>query len=379
MNPQLFDDLPDDKLISPVRDLGQSVLSPAHSAFNKLIEQIEKKRAQIAEWQSAISNFQSKYALDLMPILQAKNQAKAELIKRLDSFYGEKGLSKTDRLRISDLILDLADELLERGDDAEIEAIYAKYRPEDDPQEDLHLAAIKAHFAQVTGVDFGDDVDELSEAEFIQRVHEKMAEQQAAHEHEQRAQAEHQPKRKKTAKQLAKEQQQEQDAQDIKQSVREIYRKLASALHPDRETDPTERVRKTELMQRTNQAYEKNDLLKLLELQIELEHIDPSSLANLSEERLKRYTKTLKEQLSQLNTEKTVLQQDFMLRYSIHPSHLGYNAAPTSAMRLLAQDIAEHQRDLKRMQRELDTLTDAKSVKIWLKGMRRYAEDAGYY
>ncbi len=376
MNQQLFDDLADDKLISPVRDLGQINLSPAQAAFNKLIQQIEKKRAQIAEWHTTISNFQHKYTLDLLPILQAKHQLKVELVQRLDIIFDEKGLSKTDRQRMSDLILDLAGELLAQRDDAELKAIYNKYHPHDDDQQEVQrLAAIKAHFAEMTGVDLGDDVDELTQEEFMQRLHEKMAEEQARFEQEAQAHSERRSKRKKTAKQLAKEQQQEQDAQDIKQSVREIYRKLASALHPDRESDPSERARKTELMQRTNQAYEKNDLLQLLELQIELEHIDPSALANLGEERLQRYTKTLKEQLSQLNAEKNQLQAEFMARYSIHPSDLGYNAAPTSAMRLLAQDIAGHQRDLSRMQRELSEIRDAKSVKAWLKGIRSYAED----
>jgi curved DNA-binding protein CbpA len=42
--------------------------------------------------------------------------------------------------------------------------------------------------------------------------------------------------------------------------VREVFRKLASELHPDRETDPAEHARKTELMQRVNQAYKAGDL-----------------------------------------------------------------------------------------------------------------------
>jgi hypothetical protein len=122
-------------------------------------------------------------------------------------------------------------------------------------------------------------------------------------------------------------------------------------------------------MQRANQAYEKNNLLQLLELQIELEHIDPSALNNLGEERLLRYNKTLKQQLSQLNAEKNQLEMDFRARFSIHPNDLGYNASPASVMRLLAQDIAAHQRDLHRMKLDLSEIHDAKSIKIWLKTM----------
>jgi hypothetical protein len=53
--------------------------------------------------------------------------------------------------------------------------------------------------------------------------------------------------------------------------------------HPDREPDPHERERKTALMQRANHAYGKNDLLKLLELQLELEHIDQPAYTTLDD------------------------------------------------------------------------------------------------
>ncbi|WP_341888453.1 hypothetical protein [Variovorax sp. YR752] len=46
--------------------------------------------------------------------------------------------------------------------------------------------------------------------------------------------------------------------------MRDIFRKLASALHPDRETDAQQRKVKTALMQKANQAYAANDLLALL-------------------------------------------------------------------------------------------------------------------
>jgi hypothetical protein len=80
-------------------------------------------------------------------------------------------------------------------------------------------------------------------------------------------------------------------------SVREIFRKLASDLHPDREQDPVAKERKTALMQRLNQAYQANDLLALLSLQIEIEQIAAIDLKNMSEQRLAQYNKVLNEQL----------------------------------------------------------------------------------
>jgi len=69
--------------------------------------------------------------------------------------------------------------------------------------------------------------------------------------------------------------QRDQAAQGGTRAVREVFRKLASELHPDRETDPAEHARKTELMQRVNQTYKAGDLLALLELQLSIEQIDP--------------------------------------------------------------------------------------------------------
>jgi hypothetical protein len=370
MAQSLFEDLPAGNSISVSAEPGVTCLTPAQVAFNQLIQQIGKKREQMAEWETLVSNFQQKYSADLLPILDAKNALKAEFVQRLDILHDEKGLSKVERQRIADMILDLAGELLAQRDDAELRVIYDKYHPIGlDQQEAERLAALKGHFADMTGMDLGDDLDDLSHDEFVERLRERMAAEQAAAD---QARAERQPKRKKTAKQLAKEQKDEEEAQQIKLSVREVYRKLASVLHPDRETDPQERERKTGLMQRANQAYEKNNLLQLLELQIELDHIDPSALNKLGEERLLRYNKTLKQQLSQLNAEKNQLEMNFRARFSIHPSDLGYNASPASVMRLLAQDIAAHQRDLHRMKRELGEIHDAKSVKMWLKAIRQH-------
>ncbi|CAL1242028.1 hypothetical protein [Candidatus Methylocalor cossyra] len=51
-------------------------------------------------------------------------------------------------------------------------------------------------------------------------------------------------------------------------------------------------------MQQANEAYERGnllELLELLELQLQLEYIDPAHLANLSADRLKHYIQILKD------------------------------------------------------------------------------------
>lgn len=196
------------------------------------------------------------------------------------------------------------------------------------------------------------------------QMEEKLAQEDAARQ----AQAEHKAKRKKSAKQIAKEEKQQAEAQQISQSIREVYRKLASALHPDREPDPQERERKTALMQRVNQAYEKNNLLQLLELQLELEHIDQGHLNNLGEERLAHYNKILKEQIYGLDDEINHVEGDFRRRFGIDPF---VQLSPASIMRHLATDIALTQQAIRDTKKDLADLQDIKKAKAWLKKMRR--------
>ena len=56
-------------------------------------------------------------------------------------------------------------------------------------------------------------------------------------------------------------------------------------------------------MQRVNQAYDANDLLTLLGLQLEIEQIDAAHLSSISAERLAHYNQILSEQLTQLEAE----------------------------------------------------------------------------
>ena len=118
------------------------------------------------------------------------------------------------------------------------------------------------------------------------------------------------PKRK-SAKAGKREAQREQVAEGGTRAVREAYRRLVSELHPDRETDPDAQTRKTELMQRVNQAYKAGDLLGLLEMQLSLEQIDAAALAGLADERLRHYVHVLEEQGRQLRDELQELVEPF--------------------------------------------------------------------
>jgi chromosome segregation ATPase len=228
---------------------------------------------------------------------------------------------------------------------------------------------MKSMLEDILGFEPG-ELDNLdSPEEILRRAHVQIEENQARHQSErQELEARRSKSKKKSARQLEKEAQAEADAKKINQSIRDVYRKLASALHPDRETDPQERERKTLLMQRINQAYEKQNLLLLLELQLELEHIDQIAIARIDEDRLRHYNTILKGQIAELKHELMRVESSFCGQFGMAPFA---RVKPETVLRDLSYEILQAQQANNELERELHTLKDAKSVKAWLKKIRR--------
>jgi uncharacterized protein YihD (DUF1040 family) len=347
---------------APLRSLvlsGSTPLTPDQKNFNRLIKQIEARRAQLADWGEAIPAFRQRYGRDLHPLLEQERALKAQLAEHLDWGYDQKGLTKTERHKLSALIIDLALDLLgQDGPDAAMKALYNKHSRSDfDAEESAQREQIKALLEDTLGVELGDDLDLSSPESLFEGL-------RAQFEAKQQARAERAKRRKPSAKQQAKEAQREADAKQVSQSIREVYRKLASALHPDRESDPEERQRKTALMQTANEAYERGALLELLELQLRLEHIDEAHLANLGGERLKHYIKILKDQVRELDSELQRTLQGLAAEFGFPPFG---RLTPSGLMAQLRADVAATEVELRGLQKDLDAVGDVKSLKAWLK------------
>lgn len=186
------------------------------------------------------------------------------------------------------------------------------------------------------GIDLGADTEFHSEEELIARVHEQFhAKQQARRNFK---------AKKKSTKQEAKEAQREGESKQHLQSIREIYRKLASLLHPDRENDPRERERKTQLMQRANEAYERGALLELLELQIEIQHIDEAYLSTLQSEKIQQHEQILKGQVRELDVEMKRIESRLMSEFGFNPYQ---KLSPLTLLKILHEDVISTQNQIR--------------------------------
>ncbi|MBJ9590986.1 J domain-containing protein [Burkholderia seminalis] len=343
-------------------------LSKAQKTFNTLVKQIEQRRERLGAWDAVMPAFQKKFVDGLLPLEQASTALRIRLLNLLDDAFLQKGLSKAEQRTLSALIAGMARNLLDFSDDAQLKIIYNRHAKSDDDRPAADRAPAKQHAEPTPDVAPADDLDMLSPDELAERMQAELDEQferdMAAHE----AREAQRVKRRKAPRQSAAAARREAEQAESSKSIREVYRKLASALHPDRETDPQEQARKTVLMQRVNHAYAKGNLLQLLELQLEIEQIDRRAIDGLSEDRLTRYNGILEEQIRELDQEIRHVENDFRRTYGIAPS---VKLAPDTVMRTLTRDIAAMQRsnhDLTVALREFD---DPENVRDWLKDMKR--------
>jgi hypothetical protein len=342
----------------------KAVQSRAHKQFNSLIKKLEAERARLAGWKAAIPSLQQMTEQELRPLVRVVGTHRRQMLLLLDQAFGHRLLGKREKEKVASLICVLAEDFLGSEDDDEVSAIYEKYSDdselEDDDDED-ESALFKAMLEEMLGGPLGDDIDTSSPEALHAALRSKLAEETQRVE---QAAQERDAKRKKPAKLSAREERAQAEAQRLKQSVRDIYRKLASALHPDRETDKAEHARKTSLMQRVNVAYAANDLLGLLELQLEVEQLDQAGLDSMDEERILQFNKILNGQLAELKHENDELEFGLLVDFSM-PMYT--KMTPQEMISILHERKQEMQAEVDQLTQDLVAFQDIKQLKAWLK------------
>jgi hypothetical protein len=119
--------------------------------------------------------------------------------------------------------------------------------------------------------------------------------------------------RKQTKAQLASESKRQAAEKAVKKTTRQIYVDLVKHCHPDREQDELKRIEKTEWMKQITAAYEVDDHLGLLEMQMTLLAERENAFADFNESELRYFNQSLQRQLTELENEVMMA----------HPMHTG--------------------------------------------------------
>ncbi len=339
-------------------------LSPEQKRFNKLTDQIEKARAKLAAWQDNIPPFLTLQQERVRPQALTLHAKRMSWIRQLDLLLSEKGWKASERSTLRDLLCDAIGAMMEQLDEdqaQEMRDLYDKHADHSfsETEVDDRLAFINM-MQTVAGIDLGDDAKDQSPDVLMDRLQEKLAAQTEAKNTAAAAQQAARPKAKLSKAQLKKQE----EIELTQQSLREIYRKLASALHPDREPDAAERARKTALMQRVNQAYANKDLMALLSLQMETAQIDANGMASTAPARLKLYNKALAEQLAVTQGEARRLEEGLRRDFNL-PLELPLH--PDRLIKVVDFQLTQFTQAQRQFERDLLIFKDRAATKRWIK------------
>lgn len=358
------------KLIKITSKDGAAALSTEQKKFNRLIRKIEKLQKALDAWHINAPLYLHQYNHELVPLHKKSNNLRIELVLLFDEAYESLGFGRTDQKKLSHFLVTMSHSMLNADDpDPDLKAVFNKHSGLDFDtlvQEQLREGEedTRQMLEALTGADFSEEDIDLSDPNaFVKAMEQKFA---SLHRDGVQKKATKKP-RKKTAKQLEKEARLAEEEKHLSQSIREVYRQLASSLHPDREPDEAERVRKTELMQRANKAYADGDLLQLLTLQIETEQIDQSGVDTLSEERLMRFNKILTTQAKEIERTVTQAQEDFCSQF---PDMDFEGVKPEQLLASLKQEILAMQQEVEGIEQDVADFQSPENIQSFLKTYR---------
>lgn len=318
-----------------------------HKAFDALVRKLERERARLQDWNDAHASLSALIHGELPARRQALDRLRKALVLHLDACYADARFNAADRTRMRATLLAIIDDILAVDADAELQALSRRHRAASTGAADAGMDDLFGFDPAPPILDAAAGCDAHAAERFGQAPH---------------ADAGQGPTQSAAAPRRAP------DAADSAQQLRRIYRQLASALHPDRESDPELRTRNTDLLKRANAAYAQHDLYALLSLQMEARLLDSPGLAGIVDAEYKALTATLRRQLR--DTEAQVASIEFELGQL-----LSRPAARRITPQHVRQDLQELVQALAGACSEIEDLLarggEVKSLKAWLREQDR--------
>ncbi|MFD2571625.1 hypothetical protein ACFSUS_13350 [Spirosoma soli] len=320
--------------IVSIQPSDKTPLTKEQKEFNRLTEQVSELEQQVASFRAATASLHQRIYSEYEPLLRSYQQLRAQLVRLFDRAYERTETTRAEKKKLAGFISDLAHELIDQPGFEDLRPIFDKYTS-----------------------DLG--VDEKSTFQPPTPAQPKPHTQQDHATQQDTGQA-------KSTKQQKREARKQLEQRNITKAVRTLYVDLVKAFHPDRELDEAEKIRKTAIMQRVTEAYEKSDLFALLGLQFEFDHIDQRHLSKLAKEQLHYYNKILQQQVDDLSNELDGLRRQLA-------AVLGRSVAIKSIFEIefsFNNDVRALKKSVKALKNEVRSLSDPAVLTAWLKACK---------
>jgi hypothetical protein len=351
----------------------QAALTPAQQRFNDLLAQIEQLSGQIQRLQAWSDRHRYAHIQALRESVQLAQAHRKSLLFFVHERLQTADLTDRQQRMARGLVRGLIDHLAASAD-PQVQALADVYVSEDEAQE---AAQEQAEAAQRLRERIEEALGQAIEKPDQYQTPEDMM-QAGMRQWQRQQEADEQRKAAKRAARKAQKQAQKKDAAaekgqvpaaqlrelDAKSAIRTVFRQLASTLHPDREPDETERLRKTALMSEVNAAYEKNDLTTLLRLQMQVTQVKPGSAARMADAQLVAMALLLKEQVAALEDDLDQLQGRLSRELCVPVRADADEASMTQALQRIQAD-QRHSADS--LAADLRRIENDAELKRWLK------------
>lgn len=380
--------------------------SPEHKRFRTLMTRIDAARLRLERWRTELPVFAQRHAQQVAPAERRLAALQRQWAFELEQLLLSGRFSRSEQDTLSRWVAELAGMLLSSGksapegedgaadadaDDAALRALHDRHAPQTFAEiEAQDCQLLRAHVAAATGVNLGDDDGQDDFEDWLARARTELGRDDAAQAESTPAEGDPadapQPRRPgsesaRRRKASAAEKRAQQDAAAATQSLREVYRKLASALHPDRVepgATPEHRAQRTEQMARANAAYAAGDLLALLTLQLQVEQIDLARAGQLAAAQVRHFNRVLAEQLAEIDSDIAERERAFCTTYGYLPDR---RPDPQRLAAFLKEDLAElefAERELQSQRRALQVdLRRARQVIKRIRADHRLADQFG--
>ena len=351
----------------------QAPLTPAQQRFNDLLARIEQLSGLIQRLEAWSDRHRYAHIQALRESVQLAQTHRKSLLLFVHERLQTADLTDRQQRMARGMVRGLIDHLAPIAD-PQVQALADVYVSEEDAQE---AAEEQAEAAQRLRDRIEEALGQPIEKPDQYQTPEEMM-QAGMRQWQRQQEADEQRKAAKRAARKAQKQAQKKSAAadkgelppamlreaDAKSAIRTVFRQLASALHPDREPDEQERLRKTALMSEVNAAYEKNDLSTLLRLQLQVTQVKPGGAARMADAQLMAMASLLKEQVAALEDDLDQLQSRLSRELCVTVRADADEASMSQALQRIQAD-QRHSADS--LQADLRRIQNDAEFKRWLK------------